>query len=129
MAQPPAPPDVGLGHDALQPVAEVEEGVDLETHRVRPKQGTRLKLCAQRALRCAAKKNRAAAPYPGEAVKSVGGREVKVQAQEVEGQDAEQVHLKESGEFSAGHSRSRLKSSAVWKKNGQELKVRLKYLR
>lgn len=34
-----APPDVGLGHDALQPVAELEEGLDLETIRVKPNGG------------------------------------------------------------------------------------------
>lgn len=32
LSRSPAPPDVGLGHDVLQPVAELEEGLDLETH-------------------------------------------------------------------------------------------------
>lgn len=40
---------------------------------------------------------RAAASYSSDAVESVDGREVEVEAEEVKGQDAEHVHLKELG--------------------------------
>lgn len=77
------PPDVGFGHDVLQPIAELKERLDLQQTR------RTLGNVSMRASRdCGA-----AAAYPDDAVESVDGGELKVQTEKVEWEDAENISL------------------------------------
>lgn len=74
------PPDVGFGHDALQPIAELKERLDLQQTR------TTLGNVSTRV-------SRDAAAYPDDAVESVDGGELKAQTEKVEWEDAENISL------------------------------------
>lgn len=77
------PPDVSFVHDALEPVAELEERVDLKQTEER-----KLRIWTHLCF------GRSDPTYPEEAVQSVHRGKPKVQTEEIERDDAEHICLK-----------------------------------
>lgn len=95
------PPDVGLGHDVLQSITELKEGLNLEHTRKQTGNMRSIwrqnKTCESLSLIWAA--------YPDNAVEAVDGREFELQAEEVKREDADYISLKRR-KFTTTHNTS-----------------------